>query len=152
MMEHGLIIIYIIYFRSDLTNSLYDGIENILFIYKLEISFSYTIVILFAFSCKLSYITLTLMVNLFFCFYFILSIFLKLNSFLSQIISKNNSLHILLSIIINNKKFVIIHFIICSSSLNKPSFGIISSINTVSFSLVVVTFNLNKNSCKSTSF
>ena len=66
MMEHGLIIIYIIYFRSDLTNSLYDGIENIIFIYKSEISFSYTIVILFSFSCKLSYITLTLMVNLFF--------------------------------------------------------------------------------------
>ena len=49
MTEHGLVIIYIIYFISDLTNSLYDEIENILF----------------AFSCKLSYIILTLMLNLF---------------------------------------------------------------------------------------
>ena len=45
MMERGLIIIYIIYFISDLTNSLYDEIENYLFIYKSEISFSYTVVI-----------------------------------------------------------------------------------------------------------
>jgi len=55
MKEHGLIIIY---FRIGLANSLYDEIENILFIYKSEISFSYTVVILFAFSCILSIYTL----------------------------------------------------------------------------------------------
>jgi len=43
MMEHGLVIIYIIYFILDLTNSLYDEVD-----------------ILFAFSCKLSYLIFNL--------------------------------------------------------------------------------------------
>jgi len=87
-----LFILFILYFILNLTNSLYDEIENILIIYKSEISFSYTKKRIFIFRTAKSIFTLF---SLF---------FLQLNSFLSKTISKNNSLNILLAIIIKNKK------------------------------------------------